>query len=94
MCSVESLCGPGGGPGITQIFVWFLCFIPVSRERLGGSRICSELSALVRSAWWELAQSQGFWGREVEAQVLEGNPVGALGLGDFSARVLCFLGSG
>lgn len=35
MCSVYSLCGPGGGPGIAQIFVWFSGFIPVSRERLG-----------------------------------------------------------
>lgn len=35
VCSIESLCGPGGGPGIAQIFVWFSGFIPVSRERLG-----------------------------------------------------------
>lgn len=73
-----------------------LCVVLVFRLRFRGetwgSRICSELSPLVLSAWWELAQSQGLQGMETEAHILEGNPVRAQDLGEFSVQVQCFLG--
>lgn len=64
MCSVESLCGPGGGPGIAQIFVWFSGFIPVSRERLGVQHLLRALCLGLLSLW-ELAQTRGLRGRVV-----------------------------
>lgn len=59
-----------------------------------GSKIYSELFALVHPAWlWELTPFQGFRGLEMGACVLEGNAVSS-GLGTFFASVQHFPGSG
>lgn len=79
MCSVESLCGPRGGPGIGSDLCVILVFNQHFQGEDWGSKIYSELFALVHPAWLlELAPFQGFRGLEMGACVLEGNAVRAL----------------
>lgn len=55
----------------SDLSVTLVCY-PCFLGEAWHSRICSALSALVCSAWWDLAQSRGLWAMEAGITALRG----------------------